>query len=113
MTKLCKQCPNGHRAGSNSQKKCHECGHHFYRKRYTPRIKSTKKCPLCKVRVGGNNTTTCQKCGHIFQKNIHNLKKEKHMEEILDWYLDELANDVETEKDLSCSYYTVNKVFML
>jgi len=35
------------------------------------------------------------------------------MEEVIDWYLDELANDVETEKDLSSSYYTVNKVFML
>jgi len=113
MPKLCKQCPHGHRASSNSQKKCHDCSHHFYLKRYTPRNKSTKKCPLCKVCVGGNNTKTCKKCGHIFKKRIRNLKKEKHMEEVIDWYLDELANDVETEKDLSSSYYTVNKVFML
>lgn len=83
MPKLCKQCPNGHRAGSNSQKKCHTCGYRFYKKRHT-RVNCTKKCPVCLKCVGGNNTKTCKKCGHIFKKS------KTKMERDIDWYLDEL-----------------------
>jgi len=101
MTKLCKQCPHGHRAGSNSQKKCHICGHRFYKKRYSPKMNYTKKCPSCKMCVGGNNTKICKKCGHIFKKSgakqiDAKQKEDQQIEDDLDWFLQELANEIKT-----------------
>jgi hypothetical protein len=86
MPKLCKQCPHGHRAGSNSQRKCHKCDHRFYKRRHSPKMKYTMKCPLCNTCVGGNNTKTCKKCGHMFQK------RNKQMEDEIDFFLEELAS---------------------
>lgn len=94
MPKLCKKCPHGHRASSNSQKKCHVCGYRFYKRRYSPITKLTKKCPLCQTRVGGNNTKTCKKCGHIFKKSKKKL--DQQVEKDIDWFLDELVKEIKT-----------------
>jgi len=83
MPKLSKQCPNGHRAGSNSQKTCRTCGHRFYKKRSSP-VVCTKVCPSCKVRVRGNNTKICKRCSHIFTKREQNADEQPADEQPVD-----------------------------
>ena len=93
MPKLTKQCPNGHRTGSNSQKTCRTCDHRFYKQRSSP-IACTKVCPSCKVRVRGNNTKICKTCQYTFTKRTQPATEITETD--IDSFLAILSTDVET-----------------